>query len=94
MGAAGTAGPVVVNFNNNLNTCVAGDPTVVANIIANPAGFYFNVHTMMHQGGAARGQLVLQADPTTTASTIATTTTTVSPTSTVRPVTATPSFTG
>jgi hypothetical protein len=29
-------------------------------IIANPAGFYFNVHTQVNPGGAVRGQLVLQ----------------------------------
>ena len=36
-------------------------PVDVANqIIANPAGFYFNVHTALNGGGAARGQLALQ----------------------------------
>jgi hypothetical protein len=36
-------------------------PVDVANqIIANPAGFYFNVHTALNPGGAARGQLALQ----------------------------------
>ena len=29
-------------------------------IIANPAGYYFNVHTAANPGGAARGQLVRQ----------------------------------
>ena len=29
-------------------------------IVANPAGFYFNVHTPVNPGGAARGQLVRQ----------------------------------
>jgi hypothetical protein len=28
-----------------------------AGIIANPAGFYFNVHTALNPGGAVRGQL-------------------------------------
>ncbi|MEO8256176.1 MAG: CHRD domain-containing protein [Acidobacteriota bacterium] len=28
-------------------------------VIANPAGFYFNVHTATNPGGAARGQLAL-----------------------------------
>ena len=36
-------------------------PVDVANqIIANPAGFYFNVHTALNPGGALRGQLALQ----------------------------------
>jgi hypothetical protein len=26
-------------------------------IIANPAGFYFNIHTVLNSDGAARGQL-------------------------------------
>ena len=30
-------------------------------IIANPAGFYFNVHTTLNPGGAIRGQLTLQS---------------------------------
>ena len=30
-------------------------------IIANPAGFYFNVHTTLNPGGAIRGQLVFQS---------------------------------
>jgi hypothetical protein len=29
-------------------------------IVANPAGFYFNVHTPVNPGGAVRGQLVRQ----------------------------------
>jgi hypothetical protein len=67
MGAEGVPGGVVINFNNNLDTCVAGDPNVVDAVVANPAGYYFNVHTTMFQGGAARGQLVLQAAATTAA---------------------------
>ncbi len=88
MGAAGVAGGVVINFNNNLDTCVAGDPNVVAAVIANPAGYYFNVHTTTFQGGAARGQLVLQADTTTTTATATTSTTAASA------VAVDPNFTG
>jgi hypothetical protein len=34
-------------------------PVDLANqILANPAGFYFNVHTSLNPGGVARGQLV------------------------------------
>jgi hypothetical protein len=29
-------------------------------VVANPAGFYFNVHTSVNPGGAVRGQLVRQ----------------------------------
>ena len=36
-----------------------GPPVDIANeVIANPAGFYYNVHTPTNTGGAARGQLV------------------------------------
>jgi CHRD domain len=36
-------------------------PVDVANqIIANPAGFYFNTHSQLNPGGFARGQLVLK----------------------------------
>jgi hypothetical protein len=34
------------------------DPAVAQNIINNPAGFYFNIHTTLNPGGVARGQLV------------------------------------
>jgi hypothetical protein len=33
---------------------------VMNNILANPAGFYFNAHTVLNPGGAVRGQLVRQ----------------------------------
>ena len=32
--------------------------SLAAEIIANPGGFYFNIHTTNNQGGVARGQLV------------------------------------
>ncbi len=59
-GAAGVAGPVVVDF--NVNTFVNGQATSVAQslideIRANPSGFYVNVHTSEFPGGAIRGQL-------------------------------------
>jgi hypothetical protein len=39
-----------------------GQPNValINEIIANPAGFYFNVHTAANPTGAVRGQLVMQ----------------------------------
>jgi hypothetical protein len=34
------------------------DAAVAQNIINNPAGFYFNIHSTLNPGGVARGQLV------------------------------------
>ena len=36
------------------------DPALVNEILSNPAGFYFNVHTTVNPTGAVRGQLVRQ----------------------------------
>jgi len=71
-GAAGVAGPVVIN-----STLAAGEIVVAANgtakisktqptvdpalaqeIIGNPAGFYMNWHTTLNPGGVIRGPLV------------------------------------
>ena len=55
-GAAGVNGPVVVDF----SAMLAGGPVFdadLANVLANPAGFYVNVHTPDHPGGAIRGQI-------------------------------------
>jgi hypothetical protein len=35
-------------------------PTTAQQIIDNPNGFYYNVHTVLNGGGAARAQLVKQ----------------------------------
>ena len=61
-GGAGANGPVVVPFtppaaNGNSDGCTAADASVINDILANPAGFYVNVHTTEHPGGAMRGQL-------------------------------------
>lgn len=69
-GAAGTNGPVVVNLaapaDGNAADCLTegeegkfvGSPTAtVAEILANPEGFYVNVHNAKFPGGAIRGQL-------------------------------------
>ena len=60
-GAAGTNGPVVVDFTPLLaqggDGCVSADPALVKEIRQNPEGFYFNVHTGDFLGGAVRGQL-------------------------------------
>jgi hypothetical protein len=37
---------------------VFADPTVVQQIVNNPSGFYFNVHSPSNSGGFSRGQLV------------------------------------
>jgi hypothetical protein len=73
-GGAGVAGGVRVNTGLSAAAPVSlADGTgvisaagvsvtaAVANgILANPAGFYFNVHTPVNPGGAVRGQLVQQ----------------------------------
>jgi hypothetical protein len=65
-GAAGVNGPVVVNFNPTFNAsgvargAVAIPEVLAAEIEANPANFYVNVHTTAFPGGEVRGQLVLQ----------------------------------
>src|SRR5262245_20886123 len=55
-GAAGVNGPVVIDFSAQLVGGPIVDPDV-ANVLANPAGFYVNVHTNQFSAGAIRGQL-------------------------------------
>lgn len=69
-GATGVAGGVLVPFppgavplTNGAGTFTATatpPPTAdqVTNILNNPSGFYFNVHTALNGGGVMRGQLV------------------------------------
>ena len=40
-----------------LEDCVTADPAVLAQIAANPGGYYVNLHNTRFPGGAARGQL-------------------------------------
>jgi CHRD domain len=40
-----------------LMDCVPGDPVILARIVANPGGFYVNVHNARFPGGALRCQL-------------------------------------
>jgi CHRD domain len=68
---AGTNGSIVVNTgllsgevvltSNGAGTFtksgITVDPALAQTIINGPAGFYFNVHTTLNGGGAARGQL-------------------------------------
>jgi hypothetical protein len=61
-GDANTNGPVVVPFtapgaDGNSSGCATSTAAVVDDILANPPGFYVNVHTMEHPAGAIRAQL-------------------------------------
>ncbi|MBC2776495.1 CHRD domain-containing protein [Parasphingopyxis marina] len=60
-GARGEAGPPVLTLDPPLNgrssRCYSVERTLAAAIIANPAGYYVNVHTADYPGGAVRGQL-------------------------------------
>lgn len=64
-GAAGASGGVVVpldvnGFTGSTTGCAAAPAAAdLAAIIANPAGFYVNVHTADFPAGAVRGQLAL-----------------------------------
>jgi hypothetical protein len=57
-----TAGEVVLTSGSATVTKngVAITPALAQEIIGNPAGFYFNVHSALNTGGVARGQLVRQ----------------------------------
>lgn len=49
--------------NGTANGAFTGTPISqeqATQIVANPAGYYFNVHTSLNPGGAVRGQLVRQ----------------------------------
>jgi hypothetical protein len=61
-GAADVSGPVVVPFvppgaDGNSSGCTTSSAALIDEIVANPAGFYVNVHTKEHPGGAIRAQL-------------------------------------
>lgn len=61
-GAAGAGGPPVVSLSapkdGTAKGCVGElDAAVLRDIIANPAGYYVNVHTSSYRAGAVRGQL-------------------------------------
>ncbi len=63
-GGVDVNGGVVVDFDwpNNLGDgCVTGDAAVVAAIVADPGGYYVNVHTAEFPASAIRGQLVAAA---------------------------------
>ena len=71
VGAAGVAGAIVVNTGlasgdvtlvngggSFVKSNIAVDPTLAQQIINNPAGYYFNVHSSANPTGVVRGQLV------------------------------------
>ena len=64
--AAGANGPVVVDFVPGglgaLSKCVASPAALIDQIAANPAGFYFNVHTTAFGAGAVRGNFAVHAN--------------------------------
>lgn len=53
---AGTNGSIVIDFSGQLSGTGLADPDI-ANLIANPSGFYVNVHNGDFPGGAIRGQI-------------------------------------
>ncbi len=61
VGTGVTAGDNIVLTNGSGTFTKTGVPpqslTDLQNILNNPAGFYFNVHTTVNPGGAVRGQL-------------------------------------
>jgi hypothetical protein len=67
-GAAGVAGPVLVPLPpgsvtlnggaGSFTTTTAVGGSDATNIMNNPAGFYYNIHTAANGGGVMRGQLV------------------------------------
>ena len=65
-GAKGESGPVVVDLMPVFSpgeaaftstTCVETTPDIASQLIADPAGYYVNIHSEGHPDGAMRGQL-------------------------------------
>ncbi len=69
VGAEGENGDVVVpldvdGFEGSSSDCVDASDADLAAIIANPAGYYVNIHTEDFPAGAIRGQLVADSPDT------------------------------
>ena len=66
-GASGANGAVVVTLDiksiNGDSVCAKGTAAIAKAIVADPAGYYVNIHTPDAPGGAVRGQLA-SATPT------------------------------
>ena len=58
-GAAGVAGGVLVPFGATFarSGCTTATKEIINAILANPSGYYVNVHNASYPGGAIRGQL-------------------------------------
>ncbi|WP_421838982.1 CHRD domain-containing protein [Novosphingobium sp.] len=59
-GAAGANGAPVITMDvtgKGSDMCIAVEPDKLKPIIANPAGYYVNIHNADFPGGAVRGQL-------------------------------------
>jgi hypothetical protein len=61
-GPGGSAGPVAVpltapDASGKSAGCATADPAVVTDLLANPTGYYVNVHNAEFRAGAIRGQL-------------------------------------
>lgn len=61
--AAGTNGPVVVNFNATYAGSTTVATSLAAEIVGNPGGFYVNLHTAAFPGGEIRAQLFAVPTP-------------------------------
>jgi hypothetical protein len=55
-----TAIPVVNGSASFSRSGISGPADVTTRLLANPAGFYFNIHSNLNPGGIVRGQLVRQ----------------------------------
>ena len=69
-GTTGVIGPHAIDLNTPIDygngtafsvTCTVESPALIADLIANPSGYYVNVHSFARPLGALRGQLTTVA---------------------------------